>query len=127
MNELLASLPPGARVLDLGARHGSFTTARQDLTIVRLDLEAPVARPADPYVSADAAHMPFGPAVFDAVISNHSLEHFVEFEGTLRELGRVLKPDAALYVAVPDAGTLTDSIYRWLGKGGGHVNAFYSP
>jgi hypothetical protein len=30
-------------------------------------------------------------------------------------------------VAVPDAGTLSDWIYRWMGRGGGHVNAFRSP
>ena len=45
----------------------------------------------------------------------------------LREVGRVIKPGGALYVAVPDAGTLTDRIYRWLGRGGGHVNAFRRP
>jgi hypothetical protein len=42
-------------------------------------------------------------------------------------MGRVLKPLGALYIAVPDAGTLTDRIYRWLGRGGGHVNAFRAP
>jgi SAM-dependent methyltransferase len=127
MNELLASLPPGARVLDLGARSGSFDANRSDLTVVRLDLEIPAARRGGSYVSADAARMPFAAAAFDAVISNHSLEHFVEFEATVREIGRVLKPDGALYVAVPDTTTLTDRIYRWLGRGGGHVNAFRRP
>jgi len=39
MHKLLESLPPGARVLDLGARTGSFSTNREDLAIVRLDLE----------------------------------------------------------------------------------------
>jgi len=127
MNELLASLPPGARVLDLGARSGSFDTTRGDLCIVRLDLEIPSARRGGSYVSADAARMPFASGAFHAVISNHSLEHFVEFEATVREIGRVLRPDGALYVAVPDVTTLTDRIYRWLGRGGGHVNAFRRP
>jgi len=58
------------------------------------------------------------------VISNHSLEHFEDLEGALSEIGRVVKPDGALFVAVPDAATLTDRIYRWLGRGGGHVNRF---
>jgi SAM-dependent methyltransferase len=124
MQELLESLPPGARVLDLGARAGSFTTNRKDLAVVRLDLEIPANRGAGLYVSADAAAMPFRAEAFDAIISNHSLEHFVELEATLREVGRVVKRDGALYVAVPDASTLTDRIYRWLAKGGGHVNAF---
>src|SRR4051812_8701835 len=127
MNELLASLPAGARVLDLGARSGSFDTTRSDLNIVRLDLEIPTSRRGGSYVSAGAAHMPVAAAAVDAVISNHSLEHFVEFAATVREIGRVLKPDGALYVAVPDVTTLTDRIYRWLGRGGGHVNAFRLP
>lgn len=38
----------------------------------------------------------------------------------------MVKPDGALYVAVPDASRLTDRIYRWLAKGGGHVNRFVS-
>jgi hypothetical protein len=32
--------------------------------------------------------------------------------------------DGFLYVAVPDASTFTDKVYRWLGRGGGHVNPF---
>lgn len=127
MNELLASLPPGAFVLDLGARSGSFEAARADLRVIRLDLQIPAARRSGCYVSGDAARMPFASAVFDAVISNHSLEHFVEFDATVREIGRVLKSSGVLYVAVPDVTTVTDRIYRWLGKGGGHVNAFRGP
>ena len=127
MNDLLRALPLGARVLDLGARAGSFQNPRPDLLIVRLDLELPAVRGSGFYVSADAARMPFAPGVFHAVISNHSLEHFVELEATLREIGRILRPGGALYVAVPDATTVTDRIYRWLGRGGGHVNAFRQP
>jgi SAM-dependent methyltransferase/DNA-directed RNA polymerase subunit RPC12/RpoP len=127
MLDLIDNLSPGARVLDLGARTGSFATARRDIVIVRLDLEVPAARQSGAYVSGDAALMPFADAVFDVVISNHSLEHFCELERTVCEIGRVIKRSGVLYVAVPDATTLTDRIYRWMGKGGGHVNAFRSP
>jgi SAM-dependent methyltransferase len=123
---LIDRLPPGARVLDLGARSGSFSTARADLSIVRLDLDPPAARQPGAYVAADAARMPFAARSFDAVISNHSLEHFRELDETVREIGRVIKPRGALYVAVPDATTLSDRIYRWMGRGGGHVNPFRS-
>jgi len=124
--DLIARLPPGARVLDIGARTGSFHTDRTDLLIVRLDLEIVPARGVGCYVAADPARLPFPPAAFDLVVSNHSLEHFVALEDTLREIGRVVRPAGALYVAVPDAGTLTDRIYRWMAKGGGHVNPFHS-
>jgi len=125
MLDLIDRLPAGARVLDLGARTGSFSTPRDDLLIVRLDLDRPSA--AGACVQADAAFLPFPSACFDLIVSNHSLEHFVELERTVREIGRVVKPQGVLYVAVPDAGTLTDRIYRWMGRGGGHVNAFRGP
>ena len=127
MNRLIESLPPAARVLDLGARSGSFETVRTDLIVVRVDLELPEAHKAGAYVAADAARLPFRGGSFDAVISNHSLEHFCELEATVGEIGRVVKPDGALFVAVPDAGTFSDHIYKWLARGGGHVNPFRSP
>jgi SAM-dependent methyltransferase len=127
MHQLLQSLPPGARVLDLGARTGSFETARRDIAVVRMDLEIPDTRAAGLYVAGDAARLPFAAASFDLVVSNHSLEHFIELEATVREIGRILRPGGSLFVTVPDATTLADRIYRWIGRGGGHVNAFRSP
>jgi len=127
MMDIVESLPPGSLVLDLGARTGSFSTARGDLTVVRVDLDAPPASASGGYVRADAARLPFRGASFDAIVANHSLEHFARLEDSLREIGRVVKPGGSLYVAVPDAGTFTDRVYRWLGRGGGHVNAFRQP
>jgi SAM-dependent methyltransferase len=127
MNDLIANLPSRARVLDLGARSGSFRSDRGDITVVRLDLENPGERQSGAYIIGDAACMPLSAGSFELVISNHSLEHFSDMHGALREIGRVLKPGGGLYIAVPDATTLTDRIYRWLGRGGGHVNAFRRP
>jgi SAM-dependent methyltransferase len=127
MLDLIEYLPANSRVLDLGAGPGSFSSGRPGVCVVRLDLEIPATRKGGAYVSADAARMPFLSQSFDVVISNHSLEHFCELQETVREIGRVIKPEGILYVAVPDAGTLADRIYRWLGKGGGHVNPFRSP
>ncbi len=127
MRETLDPLPPGGRVLDLGCGPGSFALARTDLVLIRLDRSIPSSRKSGLYVEADAAHLPFRRDSFDAVISNHSLEHFEDMAGALSELGRAAKPGAAVYIAVPDAGAVTDRIYRWLGRGGGHVNAFRHP
>ena len=125
MRHLLAALPAGTRVLDLGAGSGSFS-APPGIFVVRLDLAPPLARASGSWVAADAAILPFASASFHAIISNHSLEHFPELDSTLREVARVIRPGGAFYVSVPDAGTLTDHIYRWLGRGGGHVNPFRS-
>lgn len=125
MHEILATIGPGARVLDLGSGPGSFDANTGQFIAFRADLDRPHA-PAANFTQADAARLPFRDHAFDAVISNHSLEHFEDLAGALGEIGRVLKPAASLYVAVPDASTFCDRLYRWLGRGGGHVNAFTS-
>jgi SAM-dependent methyltransferase len=128
MMELIAILPSRARVLDLGAAAGSFSTERRDILVVRLDLE-PRAGGAGTgaWVAGDAARLPFAAGSFDLIVANHSLEHFTQLEETLREMGRVLRPGGRLFISVPDASTLTDRIYRWMARGGGHVNPFRKP
>ena len=123
MHEILRNLPPGSRVLDLGCRNGSFDASLFPVLTVRLDLERTGA--SGVFVQADAGRLPFADATFDALIANHSLEHIQELAAALREIGRVAKPGCGLFVAVPDAGTLTDKIYRSLARGGGHVNPFH--
>ena len=123
MHEILRNLPRGAFVLDLGCATGSFPSAATSAIAVRVDRDRP-AKPAPLFVQADAALLPFRESTFAAVISNHSLEHFDHLSGALREIGRVTATGGALFIAVPDASTFTDRVYRWLGRGGGHVNAF---
>jgi SAM-dependent methyltransferase len=128
MDEILRNLQAGSRVLDLGCAGGSFARQATPADVVRVDLQAPKGgRDGAWFVQCDAARLPFADESYAAVISNHSLEHFVDLAGVLGEIGRVIRPDGSLFVAVPDASTLTDRIYRWLGRGGGHVNAFTSP
>ncbi|SRR5581483_7720550 len=127
MDEVLRGLPAGARVLDLGSAAGSFPAERYPaLVIARADLERPWHHNPG-FVQCDAALLPFPDACFDAVISNHSLEHFTNLERSLAEICRVLRHGGALYIAVPSAATLCDKLYRWLARGGGHVNAFEHP
>lgn len=126
MHEILSALTPEARVLDLGSGRGSFDAARFPLHIIRADLVRPV-QTGDNFVACSAAQLPFADRSFKAVILNHSLEHFEDLAGSVREIARVLAEDGYLYVAVPDASTFTDRLYRWLGRGGGHVNPFTDP
>jgi SAM-dependent methyltransferase len=75
-------------------------------------------------VQGDARRLPFRDGCFRAVIANHSLEHLEELDLCLAELKRVLAVEVGMvYVAVPDASTLSDRVYRWLSHGGGHINA----
>lgn len=124
MHEILRHLPEGARVVDLGSRNGSFNAAQYPLRTVRLDLATQHQAIANNFVQADAALLPFSSHVFDAVIANHSLEHFERLDEALKELRLVIKPAGSLYIAVPDASTFADGLYRWLAGGGGHVNPF---
>jgi SAM-dependent methyltransferase len=128
VHEILRQLRAGEIVLDLGSRTGSFDAAATAALTVRVDLD-PSAKDAavrTHAVRADAAALPFREGCVAAIIANHSLEHFVQLDEALREAKRVLRRRGAFFVAVPDAGTLTDRIYRWLGRGGGHVNPFRS-
>jgi len=126
MHELLRHLPSDARVLDLGSRTGSFSgEICPGAFVVRVDLERPEDKDKG-FVQADAARLPFASGCFAAIFSNHSLEHMHELACVLSEIGRVIKPGGALYVAVPDAATFSDRLYRWVYHGGGHVNPFRS-
>ncbi len=114
-------------MLDLGCNRGSFSVVSYaHLFVVALDVELPTPGNGSPGVQADAARLPFGDATFDAIISNHSLEHMDRLPDVLGEAARVIRPDGSLYVAVPDASTLSDRLYRWIYHGGGHVNPFRS-
>jgi SAM-dependent methyltransferase len=113
--------------LDLGCGRGSFPREATSARVVRVDREARRAgQDATSFVQADAARLPFPDRTFAAVIANHSLEHFGDLNGALSEIGRVITPGGNLFVAVPDASTFTDRLYRWLARGGGHVNGFTS-
>jgi len=125
MNELLDTLRPGAAILDIGSGPGSFDAEGSPFAVVRTDLERQ-PRGTPNFVQADAARLPFADHCFDLIVSNHSLEHFDDLTGALREIGRTVKHNGALYVAVPDATTISDRLYRWLARGGGHVNPFSS-
>jgi SAM-dependent methyltransferase len=126
MHEILRNLRAGARVLDLGCRDGSFMTGSYpDVCVVRLDRSMP-SSPRIGFIQADAANLPFADDSFNAIVSNHSLEHMEDLSGVLKEIGRVLRRDGSLYLAVPDATTFSDRLYRWIYHGGGHVNPFRS-
>lgn len=111
-------------VLDLGSGSGSFPAQATAALVIRLDREFTTAPLGGWALRGDAASVPLRDGSIAAVIANHSLEHIENLTGALREIRRVLRPDGALFVSVPDANTLTDRLYRWLSRGGGHVNPF---
>jgi SAM-dependent methyltransferase len=127
MHEILRNLHSGARILDVGALTGSFPLeCCPEALAVRVDLAWPGGGPQG-FVQADAARLPFRDHCFDAVIANHSFEHIHGLPSALAEIRRVVNPEGSLYVAVPDASTFSDSLFRWIyQEESGHVNPFRS-
>ncbi|MEK6975725.1 MAG: class I SAM-dependent methyltransferase [Candidatus Thermoplasmatota archaeon] len=107
----LAALPQGARVLDLMAGNGRHSLVADDagLDAVWLDWSRALATlsserlPHIPHIVADAARLPFADASFDAAIcvaALHGLPDPDTRAASLRELKRVLKPDAPAQLTV---------------------------
>lgn len=77
-----------------------------------------------PSVCAESHRLPLASQSFDLVICHHSLEHFHDIPGAVREIRRVLKPEGRLFVSVPDGWSFSDRLYRLLFCGGGHFQRF---
>jgi len=127
MDLILSGLGPEHVVLDLGCGSGSFQYKRYKPYIVGVDLFVPfeqcnVERVS--YVRAASEDLPISTCSMDAVVSNHSMEHMADFRRSLSEIRRVLKPSGLLWISVPNGFGFDDALYRFLYKGGGHVNRF---
>lgn len=125
LGQLLDALPDGARVLDLGCGDGSFSYA----AVPRLAIDALDEFPAPPqpfpghvrYRQGRAEALPYDADTFDLVVTNFVLEHVTDFPASIREIARVLETGGHLYMAVPNARSFEDALYRGLFAGGGHL------
>lgn len=125
MYELAAQLPETAIILDLGSGGGSFDYSRTRAAVISADLAFPegAVRGAGA-LAASAVRLPLRNESIDLVVCNHTLEHFPELPECIGEIARVLKRNGYLWAAVPDGWSLDDRLYRFLFKGGGHLNQF---
>jgi SAM-dependent methyltransferase len=119
----LEDLPPSSKILDLGCGSGSLPELLGAHHVIGTDVD--VAAPAMfPRARADSHRLPFAGQSFDLVICHHTLEHFHDVPGTIREIRRVLRPAGRLFVSVPDGTSFSDRLYRFLLCGGGHLQRF---
>lgn len=128
---LLAALPHGASVLEVGCGGGQLATRlagrRPDLSITGLDLSAAqVARATERarhvservrFVEGSALSLPFDDRTFDAVLSVASIKHWPDPARGLAECVRVLRAGGSLAVIEADRGcTMRDArdfVARW--------------
>lgn len=107
----VVSLPPGARVLDVGCGQGLalelFREAGLDAVGITIGSEDLAACAAHGFhaVEMDQSFLDFPPASFDLIWCRHALEHSVAPYFTLAGFHEALKPGGILYVEVPAPDT----------------------
>ena len=126
LDSWLGELSSSQRILDLGCGAGSLREQLSGLKVTGVDVDPKeLARNPDlPSVCAESDRLPFASGSFDFVVCHHSLEHFRDAAGVIREIRRVLKPRGRLFVSVPDGRSFSDRFYRFLFCGGGHLQRF---
>ncbi|QDU60120.1 Demethylrebeccamycin-D-glucose O-methyltransferase [Planctomycetes bacterium Pan216] len=118
------SIPPGARVLDVGCGTGQFAARLLDTypeaSVVGLDLSEGMLQKAEglkerygdrlTLVHGDSENLPFDNNEFDLITCIHSFHHYPHQDRVLDEMYRVLSPSGEL--AIVDANR--DNPWGWL-------------
>jgi ubiquinone/menaquinone biosynthesis C-methylase UbiE len=113
-NRVLAALPPGGRVLDIGTGPGrlllELAGRRPDADVVGIDPSGDMVTMAARHAAtagvsgratveqASAETLPFPDATFDAVVSSLSAHHWADVSAAVAEQVRVLRPGGNLWV-----------------------------
>ena len=100
--------PPGRLTLDVGCGEGRLSRDLTALghTVVGIDRSTTMvenARAADPFIEvieSDAVSLPLEDRCTDLAIAFMSLQDVDDFEGAIREVGRVLEPGGRFCIAI---------------------------
>ena len=102
-----SALPPGGRMLDLGAGTGDLAAEAlcqfpgrvviaADFTVEMMTIGRTLKDASLAWSAADALHLPFADASFDALVSGYLLRNVSSLQQALGEQHRVLKPGGRL-------------------------------
>ena len=99
------------RILDVGCGTGESTrqimrcgrnVVGTDLSRLFLQPEGTVHTAGPPFVTSDAARLPFADGSFDVVCAMEFIEHVWPVEAVLREMDRILKPSGRIVIMSPN-------------------------
>ena len=104
--EMIATfLPPGGRILEIGAGSGqqALALAQKRFKVDAIEVPSSAYRNSRlyPVVDYDGRHFPFPDATFDAVFSSNVLEHVVDLSWLNTEVKRVLRPGGCCVHVMP--------------------------
>lgn len=124
---VLAHLPPGRRVLEIGTGTGTFARelSQKSATYVGVEFD-PAACEASrrktenrvEIIRADARCLPFADDQFSFIVCLEVLEHLGDFQAGIREIHRCIQRDGTTIISVP---------YRRFGKRNATEYHLYEP
>jgi predicted TPR repeat methyltransferase len=122
LRERVLAMPPGLRLLDLGAAGGHFGRAVRGRCAFLAGVEPDGTLPGscregyDDWRSADAISAGDWDAPFDAVVCADVLEHLARPEDLLARIRAWLRPGGTLLVSVPNVANITARAAVLLGR-----------
>lgn len=103
LEECSGGASPDWLVLDIGTGTGEISRVLGErFDVVSVDIVDQRTVTAGYGFAIARETLPFGSACFDAVVSNHVIEHVQDQELHLSEIARVLKPGGVGYLATPN-------------------------
>lgn len=93
------------RVMDVAPEYGlySWIVSQPHVDYIGTDLDAGRYRHIANFKAADLTALPFEDASFDIIVCSHVLEHVPDDHKAMSEMFRVLRPDGAALLLVPEA------------------------